>query len=776
MSSIYCWFDWDDSTTSVNSLNIIKEPRKPWTEYIPGEKVLAKLPQFGLWHGVIVEIGESKQELTKRMNERQKVQAGRSQTVKEIEDNSSSGSSIVSTIQELSKNGSAKTHQNVEENAIELKNVYIQYLCKPLVKFSFVYNVTAEDEHSLPSTTRVPQGKSTIIKNELYSAFHSPYSYVSDLMAGHSVTPTGALSLQPIMTYKELYESNLLLEEVNFKLVQELKSWREQLRMRSRQQNCEGVVKPKATRLQFNSPSFDLLAIDHSTSQTQNIPALDEPFGAAADTAPKKYAWEENITSTGVKKLRLVDNIDCFVTPPQLSQALHIRNQPRKLVISLLDTLFTKEQLAKSNATGTRTAHNSSMKTSALPNLAIQGFVLKQFKKDNGEPCLSEAMFNDVINKSEDYLTDFATKANAQILKKVKEKPLEVPRETVTFDHLTKTCGKRHQKETTKIKESRQQEKDFSPKKKSKVTPEKKVLEKSNLSTCNMLISDIANQFSESQIHDLECAESTVGKNYCLLKSPMQQVLEPVQIANVEKPGDQVSLSVSAGESVTTKENEPPVYTPLTTTWSLCISTYRPDDNPGILFNHPDYVTAWCTKNGKEENPHLYNRSHPDWAPTLKLCDISGPLKSKKMKTKETDMERFNRMQHRQKTREEHDIANVLLDLQHFDETSLAQEGDKSTDHRGSSVCLFNVMGKMEPDQEPTPKTNLISQSVVDSEIQHLIAENTLLKNKLSSYKMNQESFCDNEEKVKYYTGMPSYMTLMTLFEFVAPYIPTSRD
>ncbi|KAK3605553.1 hypothetical protein CHS0354_013194 [Potamilus streckersoni] len=132
-------------------------------------------------------------------------------------------------------------------------------------------------------------------------------------------------------------------------------------------------------------------------------------------------------------------------------------------------------------------------------------------------------------------------------------------------------------------------------------------------------------------------------------------------------------------------------------------------------------------------------------------------------------------MQHRQKTREEHDIANVLLDLQHYDEKSFAQEGDKSTNDRDSSVCLFNVMGKMEPDQEPTPKTNFISQSVVDSEIQHLITENTLLKNKLSSYKMNQESFCDNEEKVKYYTGMPSYMTLMTLFEFVAPYIPTSR-
>lgn len=102
-----------------------------------------------------------------------------------------------------------------------------------------------------------------------------------------------------------------------------------------------------------------------------------------------------------------------------------------------------------------------------------------------------------------------------------------------------------------------------------------------------MLISDIANQFSESQIHD-QCAESTVGQ-ICnpLPKSPgIQQVLEPVQIANVEKPGDQVSLSVSACAS-TAREKEPPMYTPLTATWSLCTSTYRPDDNPGILFNHP---------------------------------------------------------------------------------------------------------------------------------------------------------------------------------------------
>ena len=54
--SAYCWFDWDDNTKTVNLINIIKEPRKPRRYYNLGESVLAKLPQFGLWRGVIVDI------------------------------------------------------------------------------------------------------------------------------------------------------------------------------------------------------------------------------------------------------------------------------------------------------------------------------------------------------------------------------------------------------------------------------------------------------------------------------------------------------------------------------------------------------------------------------------------------------------------------------------------------------------------------------------------------------------------------------------------------
>lgn len=154
----------------------------------------------------------------------------------------------------------------------------------------------------------------------------------------------------------------------------------------------------------------------------------------------------------------------------------------------------------------------------------------------------------------------------------------------------------------------------------------------------------------------------------------------------------------------------------------------------------PSKYSKICSDHFIQGKPaDLYNRTHPDWAPTLKLCNLSGPFKSKKtIKTVEKDMERYKRLQHRKKTREEHDIAKTLLDLQHFHDSPFVQDGEEATDDRVNPVCSFTVKGKMETYQE---LTHYINQFVVDSEIQHLILENTLLKEKLSSYRMNQQSF-----------------------------------
>jgi hypothetical protein len=106
--------------------------------------------------------------------------------------------------------------------------------------------------------------------------------------------------------------------------------------------------------------------------------------------------------SNGVKKVRLVPSMDVFLSQQQISQALLAAGgKPRKLVLYLLDSFFSREILGKSSAKGARNAHNASVQTKALPQIvvgAVKEFVLRTFRKEGGEACMMDKEFNDVIN------------------------------------------------------------------------------------------------------------------------------------------------------------------------------------------------------------------------------------------------------------------------------------------------------------------------------------------------------------------------------------------
>ncbi|XP_014677460.1 PREDICTED: uncharacterized protein LOC106817312 isoform X1 [Priapulus caudatus] len=68
-----------------------------------------------------------------------------------------------------------------------------------------------------------------------------------------------------------------------------------------------------------------------------------------------------------------------------------------------------------------------------------------------------------------------------------------------------------------------------------------------------------------------------------------------------------------------------------------------------------------------------------------------------------------------------------------------------------------------------------VNQSQVDSEVQRLMTENMALKSQLNSFRYSQESFEGNDEKVKYYTGLPSYLALISLLELVVHFIPSVK-
>lgn len=73
-------------------------------------------------------------------------------------------------------------------------------------------------------------------------------------------------------------------------------------------------------------------------------------------------------------------------------------------------------------------------------------------------------------------------------------------------------------------------------------------------------------------------------------------------------------------------------------------------------------------------------------------------------------------------------------------------------------------------------QTDLTTNTVtaMQAELQRLISENRDLKDKLlaEQTKFDVNFFKDDNEKVKYYTGLPDYCTLDVLYKYIEPYIP----
>lgn len=61
--------------------------------------------------------------------------------------------------------------------------------------------------------------------------------------------------------------------------------------------------------------------------------------------------------------------------------------------------------------------------------------------------------------------------------------------------------------------------------------------------------------------------------------------------------------------------------------------------------------------------------------------------------------------------------------------------------------------------------------SSLELEVQSLREENLDLKQKLNTRTFSEETFEKDDEKVKYYTGLPNFLMLMALFKYLTPHI-----
>lgn len=124
---------------------------------------------------------------------------------------------------------------------------------------------------------------------------------------------------------------------------------------------------------------------------------------------------------------------------------------------------------------------------------------------------------------------------------------------------------------------------------------------------------------------------------------------------------------------------------------------------------------------------------------------------------------RYDRAQGRKEAREKHGVAKALLDL--YESEPIIDDPEYTASP--IEMCVDREV--------QTVVTSSEVDSEVDSEYQRLMTENLLLKAQLNSYKFNQDSFEHDDERVRFYTGLPGYLTLMALFQFVSAYIPYNK-
>ena len=161
----------------------------------------------------------------------------------------------------------------------------------------------------------------------------------------------------------------------------------------------------------------------------------------------------------------------------------------------------------------------------------------------------------------------------------------------------------------------------------------------------------------------------------------------------------------------------------------------------------------------------LYDSANPDWAPSVRMSAASNVQPDGKK------VSRYQRVHGRAEAKGRHAAAEALLDLSISD---VAQD-----DVVAQPPEPFEV-GRDLPGPNATAATSVSTSDTpsllesTTSECQRLLTENSLLKQQLRDREISLDSLRDDVHKVRLYTGLPSFATLMTLFLFLEPYNPES--
>ncbi|XP_052760825.1 uncharacterized protein LOC128203467 [Mya arenaria] len=153
----------------------------------------------------------------------------------------------------------------------------------------------------------------------------------------------------------------------------------------------------------------------------------------------------------------------------------------------------------------------------------------------------------------------------------------------------------------------------------------------------------------------------------------------------------------------------------------------------------------------KGKRADLYDQLNPDWVPTINLRGCATPKPPVHNDSTTPSTSRYNRQKDRIQRR---------LDMSQFATAELTDTGPMDED--SETPCS-------------STQTDMNGQYIEEMkhDIEALQSQNQHLKSQLSD-KFSEKDFEGNDEKVNHLTGLSSHETLMLVFEYLLPYLPSS--
>ncbi|XP_073672338.1 uncharacterized protein [Paramisgurnus dabryanus] len=206
-----------------------------------------------------------------------------------------------------------------------------------------------------------------------------------------------------------------------------------------------------------------------------------------------------------------------------------------------------------------------------------------------------------------------------------------------------------------------------------------------------------------------------------------------------------------------------------------------------ITYNNSPVSRRVCSLHFHSGQPaYEMLETHPDWAPSLLLNhsevneNEKDSFSSRLKRNKRSGVTRKQKIEDNIK-REEADemVQEDKVIYNEVTETVMRQEveekkwtrvdvGEKESPRQDEKDDIAH-----HPDEHSAKDCGLCQCRY--NEINRLLQENRQLKHELDGFKITEEFFKDDDVKVKYYTGLPSYAIFQVLFSKVMPFLPQDK-